>query len=57
MKCGAATAMHPHTTLRSLLIHPKDKVVPEEQDEPVYQCLCKSSGTANTGDTGSLRPD
>ena len=34
-KYGVATAMRPHTTLRILLVHPKDKVEPDEQGELV----------------------
>ena len=30
------TAIRPHTTLIRLLMHPKDKVEPEEQGELVY---------------------
>ena len=32
-KYGVATAVRPHTTLRRLLVHPKDKVEFVEQDE------------------------
>ena len=59
-KYWVVTAMQPHTTLRSMSIHPKDKVQLEEQDELVYQILCKSCGTSYSiyerqGDC--LRPD
>ena len=53
-KYGVTTAMRPHTTLRRLLVHPKDKVEPEEQDELVYQILCQSCGAAYIGETGRL---
>ncbi len=33
---GVASAMRPHQTLRRLLVHPKDKVEPDEQGELVY---------------------
>ena len=35
-KYGVATAMRPYTTLRRLLVHPKDKVELEGQGELVY---------------------
>ena len=35
-KYGVTTAMRSHTTMKRLLVHPKDKVVPEEQSELVY---------------------
>ena len=53
-KYGVTTAIHPHTTLRRLLVHPKDKVEPEEQDELVYQIMCQSCGAAYIGETGRL---
>ena len=43
-KYGAAIAMRPHTTLRCLLVHPKDKVELPEQGELVYQIPCKNCG-------------
>ena len=48
------TAMRPHTTLRRLLVHPKDKVEPEKQGELVYQIQCRSCGATYIGDTGRL---
>ena len=36
-KYGDATTMRPHTTLRRLLVHPRDKVDLAEQGELVYQ--------------------
>ena len=53
-KYGVATAMRPHTTLRRLLVHPKDKVELEEQGELVYQILCKNCGAEYIGETGRL---
>ena len=46
--------MRPHTTLRLLLVHPKDKVELEEQDELVYQIPCKNCGAEYIGKTGRL---
>ena len=53
-KYGVATAMLPHTTLRRLLVHPKDKVELEEQGELVYQIPCKNCGAEYIGETGRL---
>ena len=46
--------MRPHTTLRRLLVHPKDKVELEEQGELVYQIPCKNCGAKYIGETGRL---
>ena len=46
--------MRPHTTLRRLLVHPKDKVELEEQGELVYQIPCKKCGAEYIGETGRL---
>ena len=46
--------MRPHTTLRRLLVHPKDKVELEEQGELVYQIPCKNCGAEYIGETGRL---
>ena len=43
-KYGVATAMRSHTTLRRLLVHPKDNVELEEQCDLVYQIPCKNCG-------------
>ena len=51
-KYGVATTMRPHTTLRRLLVHPKDKVELEEQGELVYQIPCKNCGAEYIGETG-----
>ena len=48
-KYGVATTMRPHTTLRRLLVHPKDKVELEEQGELVYQIPCKNCGAEYIG--------
>ena len=36
------TAVRPHTTLRSMLVHPKDKISDEEKPEVVYKIPCKN---------------
>jgi len=38
---GVSSAMRPHTTIRNLLVHPKDKVNTEETAECVYRIPCK----------------
>ena len=48
-KYGVTTAMRPHTTLRRLLVHSKDKVELEEQGELVYQIPCKNCGAEYIG--------
>ena len=50
-KYGASTALLPHTTLRRVLVHQKDKVGLEEHDELVYQIPCKNCGAEYTGET------
>ena len=39
---GVSTAMRPHTTIRNLLLHPKDKVNTEETAECAYRFSCKN---------------
>ena len=51
-KYGIVTATHPHTTLRCLLVHPKDKVELAEQGELVYQIPCKNCGAEYIGRPG-----
>ena len=34
--------MRPHTTLRSMLVHPKDTISDEEKPEVVYKIPCKT---------------
>ena len=46
--------MRPHTTLRHLFVHPKDKVELEEQGELVYQIPCKNCGAEYIDETGRL---
>jgi hypothetical protein len=41
-KHGFATAMKPHRTLRSMVVHPKDKRDPLQTAETVYEIECKS---------------
>jgi len=45
-KYGVTTALRPHTTLRRLLVHPKDKEELAEQGELVDQIPCKNCGAS-----------
>ncbi len=49
-----ATAMKPHTTMKQLLVHPKDKSEIEEVGELVYEIPCKSCDASYVGETGRL---
>ncbi|KAK2176307.1 hypothetical protein NP493_672g01011 [Ridgeia piscesae] len=53
-KYGVATATCPHTTLKRVLVHPKDKVELVEQGELLYQIPCKNCGAECIGETGRL---
>jgi hypothetical protein len=47
-----ATAMKPHTTLRNLLVHPKDKREPLNSTDVIYSIPCKNCDQAYIGETG-----
>jgi len=49
---GISMAMRPHTTIRSLLVHPKDKVSKEDTAECVYRIPCKNCQKVYIGETG-----
>jgi len=46
------TAVRPHTTLRNMLVHPKDRINDEEKPEVVYKIPCKSCECVYLGETG-----
>jgi len=46
------TAVRPHTTLRNLLVHPKDRISDEEKPEVVYKIPCKNCERVYSGETG-----
>jgi len=48
---GFSSAMKPHTTIRNLLVHPKDKVNTEETAECVYRIPCKNCQKVYIGET------
>ena len=47
-----ATAMKPHKTLRSLLVHPKDKIKLQNKSDIVYSIPCKQCNKEYIGETG-----
>ncbi len=49
---GIHTAMKPHTTIRSLLVHPKDTRNPNETSGVVYKIPCKNCEKSYIGETG-----
>ena len=53
-KHDIATAMRPHTTLRRLLVHPKDKCDMTEDGELVYQIPCRDCDMSYVCETGRL---
>ena len=44
--------MKPHMTIRSLVVHPKDKLQPDQKAEVVYQILCQQCDKSYIGETG-----
>ena len=47
-----STAVKPHSTLRQLLVRPKDQVKKEDQGQVVYRIPCKMCNKAYVGETG-----
>ena len=47
-----AAAMKPHTTLRSLLVHPKDKRDPANTTDAIYEIPCMNCNSCYIGETG-----
>ena len=47
-----ASAMKPHTTLRSLLVHPKDKRDPLHTTDAIYEIPCMNCNMSYVGETG-----
>ena len=46
------TAVKPHTTLRNLLVHPKDRISDKEKPEVVYKIPRKNCERVYVGETG-----
>ena len=51
-KHDIATAMRPHTSLRKLLVHPKDKIDPMDKTDCIYEIPCKNCDYIYIGETG-----
>ena len=51
-KYGISTSVRPHSTLRQILVHPKDKLETLENGEIVYKIPCKICNKAYIGETG-----
>ena len=51
---GIATAMRPHSTLRKMLVHPKDKRDPNATTDVVYEIPCTNCKHTYVGETGRL---
>ena len=49
---GIAAAVRPHTTLRKLLVHPKDKRDPLTTTDCVYELPCANCKASYIGETG-----
>ena len=49
---GIPTAMRPFQSIRSLLVHPKDKHRPQDICECVYRIPCKNCNKTYIGETG-----
>ena len=47
-----STAMKPHSTLRNLLVHPKDKRDPHNSTDVIYSIPCKNCDLSYVGETG-----
>ena len=51
-KHGISTAVKPHTTLRKMLVHPKDKRDPLTTTDSVYELPCSNCKSSYIGETG-----
>jgi len=56
-KRGFSTALKPHTTIRSVLVHPKDKLSTEQKAGVVYQIPCKQCDRTYVGETSRMLKD
>ena len=50
-KSGVSVHMKPYNTLRSKLVHPKDKVEPKDKTGVVYHIKCKDCDSSYVGET------
>ena len=53
-KRGLATAIKPHTTIRSLVVHPKDKLKTDQKAVVVYKIPCQQCDKSYVGETGRI---
>ena len=51
-KAGVAVHLKPHNSIRSHLVHPKDKVPMEDKSGIVYQIKCGECTAAYVGESG-----
>ena len=51
-KHNVSAAVKPHTTLKRLLVHPKDKRTPQETAGVVYEIPCRDCPSVYVGETG-----
>nr|XP_049602429.1 uncharacterized protein LOC125984529 isoform X1 [Syngnathus scovelli]XP_049602430.1 uncharacterized protein LOC125984529 isoform X1 [Syngnathus scovelli] len=51
-KHNITTPIKPHTTLRQILVHPKDKVNTDNKCNSIYEIPCKSCNKSYIGETG-----
>ena len=49
---GISTAIRPHSTLRQMLVHPKDKRDPATTTDCVYEIPCANCNRSYIGETG-----
>ena len=47
-----ASAVKPHTTLRKMLVHPKDKIPDNKKCGVIYEVPCKNCNRTYVGETG-----
>ena len=51
-KHNIATAMKPNTSLRKLLVHPKDKIDSLDKTDCIYEIPCQNCDSTYVGETG-----
>lgn len=51
-KCRFNTTVRPHTTLKHLLVHPKDKIPLEHKRNVIYEIHCQSREKSFAGKKG-----
>ena len=48
-----STAAKPHTTVRNILVHPKDRIGDEEKSEMIYKIPCRNCERVYIGEIGT----